>query len=61
MPQAVNPLRGYIANANNDPLGTSNDNDPLDQRRHDGGVLYLGVGYDRGYRIGRSSGCSRRS
>ncbi|HTG36387.1 MAG TPA: penicillin acylase family protein [Thermoanaerobaculia bacterium] len=53
MPQTVNPIRGYIANANNDPLGTSNDNDPLDQRRHDGGILYLGVGYDRGYRIGR--------
>lgn len=53
MPQTVNPIRGYIANANNDPLGTSNDDDPLDQRRHGGGILYLGVGYDRGYRIGR--------
>ncbi len=53
MPQVVNPPRGFIVNANNDPIGTSNDNDPVDQRRHDGGVLYLGTGYDRGFRIGQ--------
>jgi penicillin amidase len=53
MPQAVNPQQGFIVNANNDPVGTSTDNDPLDQFRHDGGVFYLGIGYDRGYRIGQ--------
>jgi penicillin amidase len=53
MPQAVNPQRGFLASANNDPVGTSNDNDPLDQFRHGGGIFYLGVTYDRGYRIGR--------
>jgi penicillin amidase len=53
MPQTVNPLQGYIYNANNDPVGTSTDNDPLDQFRHDGGVFYLGIGYDRGYRAGQ--------
>jgi penicillin amidase len=53
MPQVVNPQRGFIVNANNDPVGTSNDNDPIDQLRHDGGVFYLGTGYDRGYRIGQ--------
>jgi penicillin amidase len=53
MPQVVNPQRGFIVNANNDPVGTSNDNDPIDQLRHDGGVFYLGIGYDRGYRIGQ--------
>lgn len=53
MPQTVNPQQGFIVNANNDPVGTSNDNDPLDQFRHDGGVFYLGAGYDRGYRIGQ--------
>jgi penicillin G amidase len=53
MPQVVNPLRGFIVNANNDPIGTSNDNDPIDQLRHDGGVYYLGTGYDRGFRIGQ--------
>ena len=49
----VNPQRGFIVNANNDPIGTSNDNDPVDQLRHDGGVFYLGTGYDRGFRIGQ--------
>ncbi|HSB54034.1 MAG TPA: penicillin acylase family protein, partial [Gemmatimonadales bacterium] len=53
MPQTVNPQQGYIFNANNDPVGTSTDNDPLDQFRHDGGVFYLGIGYDRGYRAGQ--------
>jgi penicillin G amidase len=53
MPQTVNPQQGYILNANNDPVGTSVDNDPLDQFRHDGGVFYLGIGYDRGYRAGQ--------
>ncbi|HYG63044.1 MAG TPA: penicillin acylase family protein [Thermoanaerobaculia bacterium] len=53
MPQEVNPERGWIANANNDPVGTSNDNDPLNQRRRAGGLFYLGIAYDRGYRIGR--------
>jgi penicillin amidase len=53
MPQEVNPLRGFIINANNDPVGTSADNDPLNQRRPGGGLFYLGIGYDRGYRIGR--------
>ena len=55
MPQMVNPRRGFIANANNDPVGTSVDNDPLDQRRRGPGrgVFYLGIGYERGYRIGR--------
>lgn len=55
MPQVVNPRRGFIANANNDPVGTSVDNDPLNQRRRGPGrgVFYLGIGYERGYRIGR--------
>lgn len=53
MPQVVNPARGYIANANNDPVGTSIDNNPLNQRRPGGGIFYLGPGYDGGFRIGR--------
>ncbi|HEX5718307.1 MAG TPA: penicillin acylase family protein [Thermoanaerobaculia bacterium] len=54
MPHAINPKRGWVANANNDPIGTSNDNDPLNQVRRGGrGLLYLGPYYDRGYRIGQ--------
>ncbi|HKV06893.1 MAG TPA: penicillin acylase family protein, partial [Thermoanaerobaculia bacterium] len=54
MPQVVNPERGWIANANNDPVGTSVDNNPLNQVRRGGkGIYYLGPGYDGGFRIGR--------
>ena len=50
----INPRAGWVANANNDPIGTSNDNDPLNQERRGGqGILYLGISYDRGYRIGQ--------
>ncbi|HSK80262.1 MAG TPA: penicillin acylase family protein [Thermoanaerobaculia bacterium] len=54
MPQVVNPERGWIANANNDPVGTSLDNNPLNQLRRGGqGIYYLGPGYDGGFRMGR--------
>ncbi|HYO14764.1 MAG TPA: penicillin acylase family protein [Thermoanaerobaculia bacterium] len=53
MPQVVNPERGFIANANNDPVGTSLDNNPLNQLRPGGGIFYLGPGYDGGFRMGR--------
>lgn len=54
MPREINPRRGWVANANNDPIGTSNDNDPLNQERRGGrGILYLGPYYERGYRIGQ--------
>lgn len=54
MPQSVNPERGWIANANNDPVGTSVDNNPLNQLRRGGrGIYYLGPGYDGGFRMGR--------
>jgi penicillin G amidase len=45
MPHVVNPARGFVVNANNDPIGTTLDNDPLDQRRPDGGIYYLGAHY----------------
>ena len=45
MPQVVNPAAGYIANANNDPIGTTLDNDPLNQLRPGGGIFYLSPGY----------------
>jgi penicillin amidase len=53
MPQVVNPPWGYIANANNDPVGTTLDNNPLNQLRPGGnGIYYLNVGY-ADYRQGR--------
>ncbi|MBW3564831.1 MAG: penicillin acylase family protein [Acidobacteria bacterium] len=53
MPQIVNPPAGFFVNANNDPAGTTLDNNPLNQLRPTGGIFYLNVGYDgfRGERV----------
>jgi penicillin amidase len=55
MPQSINPPRGFIVNANNDPSGNNRDNDVLDVRRPGGGIRYIGSGYsfDLGIRAGR--------
>ncbi len=53
MPQVVNPKNGYVVNANNDPLGLTLDNDPLNQLRPSGGIYYLAPGYAAGNRAGR--------
>jgi penicillin G amidase len=52
MPQAVNPTQGWIANANNDPIGTTLDNHSLNQLRPGGGLYYLSPGY-ASLRMGR--------
>lgn len=52
MPFVINPASGYIANANNDPIGNSLDNNSLNQLRPGGGLYYLEKGYSA-YRIGR--------
>jgi penicillin amidase len=52
MPQLVNPAAGWFVNANNDPAGTTLDNDPLNQFRPTGGIYYLNPAYD-GFRGGR--------
>ena len=52
MPQSVNPARGYIANANNDPVGNTLDNNVLNTQRPGGGIYYLAPGYSS-YRMGR--------
>jgi penicillin amidase len=52
MPHTVNPPAGFFVNANNDPVGTTLDNNPLNQLRPGGGIYYLNPGYD-GIRGGR--------
>lgn len=52
MPQVVNPPGGWIVNANNDPAGTTLDNNSLNQLRPGGGIFYLNPGY-AGFRAGR--------
>jgi penicillin G amidase len=52
MPHVVDPAAGFVVNANNDPAGTTLDNDPLNQTRPGGGIYYLNDQYD-GLRAGR--------
>ncbi|MEN8183718.1 MAG: penicillin acylase family protein, partial [Myxococcota bacterium] len=55
MPQTINPANGFFANANNDPVGTTLDNDPLNQKRktHPNAIYYLNPAYSNGLRAGR--------
>jgi penicillin amidase len=53
MPHIVNPPRGFIVNSNNDVTGTSLDNDPFNERRPNGGILYFSSGYSPGARASR--------
>ncbi len=52
MPKLVNPAAGYVANGNNDPIGVTLDNNPLNQLRPAGGLYYLDISYNA-YRQGR--------
>ncbi len=55
MPQTLNPSNGFFVNANNDPAGTTLDNDPLNQHRpgNPTALYYLSGGYSDGLRAGR--------
>ena len=55
MPHTINPVNGFFVNANNDPAGTSLDNDPLNQARPSKptAIYYLNPGYAIGMRAGR--------
>ena len=45
MPQVVNPAAGYVLTANNDPIGTTLDNNGLGHHRASGGIYYFGIDY----------------
>ena len=63
IPHAYNPDAGFIATANNDPIGVTDTNDPFFSQPvepwSDAGTptspLYLGAVYDPGTRVGRST------
>ncbi len=44
MPHTINPRAGFFVSANNDPTGSTLDNDPLNQLRPGGGIYYLNPG-----------------
>ncbi len=54
MPWIINPDSGYVANANNDPIGVSLDNNPFNQLRPGGGLYYLFGNFYSSYRMGRA-------
>ena len=49
----VNPKRGWIANANQDPNGQTFDNNPLNELRPGGGIRYITPGHEDGNRNAR--------
>jgi penicillin G amidase len=51
----VNPERGWISNANQDPTGQTFDNDPLNELRPGGGIRYITPGHEDGNRNARIS------
>jgi penicillin amidase len=54
IPHAYNPASGFLATANNDPVGVTDDGDPFfNEPVVDGAPLYLGARYDFGARVGR--------
>jgi penicillin G amidase len=55
MPHAINPAAGFFVNANNDPAGTTLDNEALSGRRPSKpeAIYYLNRFYQEGLRAGR--------
>jgi len=53
MPQLVNPAAGWFVNANNDPLGVTGDNNPVNDVRPGGGLRYLAYSFNPGMRAHR--------
>jgi len=49
----VNPQRGWISNANQDPTGQTFDNNPLNEFRPGGGIRYITPGHSDGNRNAR--------
>ncbi len=52
VPWAKNPTAGYLATANNDPVGHTLDNDPSNEQQADGSSGFLSCSYAHGFRQG---------
>src|SRR6185369_5236992 len=53
MPQVMNPSRGFVVTANADPIGITANNNPLEKKRANGGIYYIGGFYANGSRAAR--------
>jgi penicillin G amidase len=52
MPQAVNPPQGFLVNANNDPIGITLDNNPLNQTSGES-IYYISSKFNGGFRAAK--------
>lgn len=50
VPTEKNPPEGYLATANNDPIGDTLDNDPSNDTLPDGTPMFIGASFDIGFR-----------
>lgn len=53
LPHAKDPSKGYLVTANADPVGVTDDNDPMNEPEVGGFPKYMGYDYDPGTRVGR--------
>jgi penicillin amidase len=54
VPHAFDPAEGFLATANADPIGVTDDGEPFaSEPVVDGAPLYIGAGFDSGTRVGR--------
>jgi penicillin amidase len=53
VPQLKTPAKGWIATANTDHIGSSNDNDPTNELLPNGNPFYIGCDFADGFRLGR--------
>lgn len=53
VPKLKNPSSGWIATANTDQVGATNDNDPTNDLLPNGKPFYIGSDYAEGMRLGR--------
>jgi penicillin amidase len=54
LPHVVNPAKGFLVNANNDPIGVTLDNDLFNEFRRGGnGLYYISSGFNSGFRAAK--------
>lgn len=53
VPHVKNPMKGYLATANTEQVGTTLDNDPTNDKLPNGEPMYMGCWHDPGFRLAR--------
>lgn len=53
IPHVKNPMKGYLATANTEQVGTTLDNDPTNDQLPNGEPMYMACWHDPGFRLAR--------